>query len=128
MTATRTLDLCDPSFYDDPWDDYRWLREEAPLYRDEANGLWVVSRYEDVFDISRDAARWITSNGVRPKLKAPLSLLCEDDPEHTRQRRMINRGFTPRRLRHRQPGRRQRGGGGPGGLRRRRPCRRGRRP
>jgi len=103
VTATRTLDLCDPSFYDDPWDDYRWLREEAPLYRDEANGLWVVSRYEDVFDISRDAARWITSNGVRPKLKAPLSLLCEDDPEHTRQRRMINRGFTPRRVRELTP-------------------------
>ncbi|MBL8775093.1 MAG: cytochrome P450 [Acidimicrobiales bacterium] len=97
------LDLCDPDFYDDPWDAYRWLREQDTLYRDETNNLWVASRYDDVFEISRDPARYITSNGVRPKLKAPLSLLCEDDPEHTRQRRMINRGFTPRRVRELTP-------------------------
>jgi cytochrome P450 len=35
---------------------------------------------------------------VRPKLDVPLSLIGVDDPEHTRQRRMINRGFTPRRV------------------------------
>ena len=97
------LDFCDPDFYDDPWDAYRWLREQDTLYRDETNDLWVASRYDDVFEISRDPARYITSNGVRPKLKAPLSLLCEDDPEHTRQRRMINRGFTPRRVRELTP-------------------------
>ena len=97
------LDFCDTDLYDDPWDTYRWLREQDTLYRDETNGLWVAARYDDVFEISRDPARYITSNGVRPKLKAPLSLLCEDDPEHTRQRRMINRGFTPRRVRELMP-------------------------
>ena len=97
------LDFCDTDLYDDPGDAYRWLREQDTLYRDETNDLWIASRYEDVFEISRDPARYITSNGVRPKLKAPLSLLCEDDPEHTRQRRMINRGFTPRRVRELVP-------------------------
>ena len=97
------LDFCDAGLYDDPWDTYRWLREQDTLYRDETNDLWIAARYEDVFEISRDPARYITSNGVRPKLKAPLSLLCEDDPEHTRQRRMINRGFTPRRVRELMP-------------------------
>ena len=97
------LDFCDTDLYDDPWDTYRWLRDQESLYRDETNGLWVAARYEDVFEISRDPQRYITSNGVRPKLKAPLSLLCEDDPEHTRQRRMINRGFTPARVRELMP-------------------------
>ncbi len=97
------LDFCDTTLYDDPWDTYRRLREQDTLYRDEVNGLWVAARYDDVFEISRDPGRYITSNGVRPKLKAPLSLLCEDDPEHTRQRRMINRGFTPRRVRDLMP-------------------------
>ena len=101
MTAVDrrpSIDFCDPAFYDDPWDTYRWLRTNAPLYRDETNDLWVVSRYGDVFDISRAPELYCSGNGVRPKLDVPLSLIGVDDPEHTRQRRMINRGFTPRRV------------------------------
>ena len=98
VSGRRTIDVCDPAFYDDPWDTYRWLRENAPLYRDETNDLWVVSKYRDVFDISRAPDLYCSGNGVRPKLDVPLSLIGVDDPEHTRQRRMINRGFTPRRV------------------------------
>jgi cholest-4-en-3-one 26-monooxygenase len=98
-----TLDCCDPAFYDDPWDAYRWLRANAPLYRDETNDLWVVSKYQDVFDISRAPDIYCSSKGVRPKLDVPLSLISVDDPEHTRQRRLINRGFTPRRVRELLP-------------------------
>jgi len=106
VTATSTestFDFCDPAFYHDPWESYRWLRANAPLHRDETNGLWVVSTYEDVFQISREPETYCSGQGVRPKGDAPLSLICEDDPEHTRQRRMINRGFTPRRVRDLAP-------------------------
>jgi cytochrome P450 family 142 subfamily A polypeptide 1 len=98
VSERRTIDVCDAAFYDDPWEAYRWLRVNAPLYRDETNDLWVVSRYRDVFDISRAPDLYCSGNGVRPKLDVPLSLIGVDDPEHTRQRRMINRGFTPRRV------------------------------
>jgi cytochrome P450 family 142 subfamily A polypeptide 1 len=98
-----TIDWCDPRLFDDPWETYRWLRHHAPLYRDETNDLWVVSRYQDVFDISRAPDLYCSSQGVRPKLDVPLSLIGLDDPEHTRQRRMINRGFTPRRVRELMP-------------------------
>ena len=101
MTAvdgSRVVDFCDPELYDDPWETYRWLRENAPIYRDEPNDLWVVSRYRDVFDISRAPDLYCSGKGVRPKLDVPLSLIGVDDPEHTRQRRLINRGFTPRRV------------------------------
>src|SRR5206468_3510721 len=50
-----------------------------------------------------EAETYCSGQGVRPKGDAPLSLICEDDPEHTRQRRMINRGFTPRRVRDLAP-------------------------
>jgi cholest-4-en-3-one 26-monooxygenase len=30
---------------------------------------------------------------------SPMSIISMDDPEHTRQRRLVNRGFTPRRVR-----------------------------
>lgn len=101
--ARAPIDSCDPALYDDPWETYGWLRANAPVYRDEKNGLWVISRYQDVFDISRDPELYCSSQGVRPKLDVPLSLISEDDPEHTRQRRMINRGFTPRRVRELMP-------------------------
>jgi cytochrome P450 family 142 subfamily A polypeptide 1 len=93
------IDVLDPRFYDDPWDAYRWLRHNAPLWWDAAYELWVVSRYEDVSHISRHQELYSAAQGVRPRVAAPMSLISMDDPEHTRQRRLINRGFTPQRVR-----------------------------
>ena len=101
--GARSIDSLATATYDEPWSTYAWLRAEAPLYRDDTNGIWVVSRYQDVFDISRSPERYCSGRGVRPKEIVPLSLISYDDPEHTRQRRMINRGFTPRRVRELAP-------------------------
>ena len=99
----RRIDILAPELYDDPWATYRWLRDSAPLYRDEPNNLWVVSRHADVFEVSRRSDLWSAAQGVRPKVAADMSLIALDDPEHTRQRRLINRGFTPRRVREIAP-------------------------
>jgi cholest-4-en-3-one 26-monooxygenase len=93
------IDVLDPRFYDDPWDAYRWLRQHSPIHRDERNELWVVSRHADVSHISRNQELYSAAGGVRPKVAAPMSIISMDDPEHTRQRRLINRGFTPARVR-----------------------------
>jgi cytochrome P450 len=93
------IDTADPRFYDDPWDGYRWLRDECPVYRDETNGYWVVSRHEDVSLVSREAGRYSAAQGVRPTVAAPMSIISMDDPEHTRQRRIVSKGFTPRKVR-----------------------------
>jgi cytochrome P450 family 142 subfamily A polypeptide 1 len=93
------IDVLDPRFYDDPWDGYRWLRQHDPVHWDEANQLWVVSRHEDVSHVSRHPEVFSAAQGVRPKVAAPMSIISMDDPEHTRQRRLINRGFTPARVR-----------------------------
>src|SRR5690606_25203112 len=86
------IDVLDPRFYDDPWEPYRWLRANAPLWWDARNELWVVSRHEDVSHISRNQELYSAAQGVRPKVAAPMSIISMDDPEHTRQRRLINRG------------------------------------
>ena len=99
----RQIDVLAPELYDDPWATYRWLRDEAPLHRDTTNDLWVVSRHADVFEVSRRSDVWSAAQGVRPKVAADMSLIALDDPEHTRQRRLINRGFTPRRVREIAP-------------------------
>jgi len=93
------IDVLDPRFYDDPWDAYRWLRATAPLWWDARNELWVVSRHEDVSHISRHQELYSAAQGVRPKVAAPMSIISMDDPEHTRQRRLVNKGFTPRMVR-----------------------------
>jgi cytochrome P450 len=101
MTATETprLDFCDPALYDDPWETYRWLRNNAPLYRDEPNNLWIASKHEDVFHISRHADLYCNRYGVRPVIAGDMSIITLDGEDHVRQRRLINQGFTPRRVR-----------------------------
>ncbi|MFN8028132.1 MAG: cytochrome P450 [Acidimicrobiia bacterium] len=93
---TTPFDVCDPAFYLDPWDKYRWLRENAPVAWDEKNQVWVVSTFEGVFEVSRDADTWISGEGIRPVSSVDLSLIGLDGEQHTRQRRLINKGFTPR--------------------------------
>ncbi len=107
LTTTSTdysdTDFCDPSTFDDPWDLYRWLRDESPIHRDEKNKLWILSRHEDVFAISREPSRYCNRFGVRPNIAADMSLIAMDGEEHTAMRRLINRGFTPRRVRELVP-------------------------
>jgi cholest-4-en-3-one 26-monooxygenase len=96
----RKLDFCDPALYDDPWETYRWLRTNAPIYRDETNDLWVVSKHEDVFAISREPELYCSKFGVRPKIAGDMSIITMDGDEHVRTRRLINQGFTPRQVRN----------------------------
>jgi cytochrome P450 family 142 subfamily A polypeptide 1 len=98
-TEHRVVDLVEAKTYDDPWELYRWLRDEAPIYRDEINDLWVVSRHEDVAHVSRHNELYCAKFGVRPVIAGDMSLITLDEPEHTRQRRLINKGFTPKRVR-----------------------------
>ena len=97
--SERSIDILDPRLYDDPWDTYRWLREHSPIHHDVTNDLYVVSRHEDVSHISRHQERYSAAQGVRPNVPAVMSIISMDDPEHTRQRRIISKGFTPRRVR-----------------------------
>jgi len=101
MTAVDTplqIDVNDPRFYDDPWDAYRWMRDHSRVHWDAANDLWVVSRHEDVSLVSRNNARYSAAGGVRPAVAAPMSIISMDDPEHTEQRRIVSKGFTPRKV------------------------------
>jgi cytochrome P450 family 142 subfamily A polypeptide 1 len=91
-----SIDFCDPRTFDDPWDLYARLRELDTLHYDAANDLYIAPRYEDVFRISRDAEMYCSGFGVRPKIAGDMSIITLDGEEHTRQRRLINRGFTPR--------------------------------
>jgi cholest-4-en-3-one 26-monooxygenase len=98
-----SIDINDGRFYDDPWAAYAWLRDHDPCFWDDKNQLWVVSRHEDVTAVSRSTDLYCSKHGVRPKVAAPMSLISMDEPEHTRQRRLINKGFTPRQVKRLEP-------------------------
>lgn len=98
---TAPLNVLDPDFYVDPWEAYRWLRDEAPVYWDPVQRLWAVSRYDDVVAVEKDSARYSSYFGSRPHidLSADRSMINLDDPEHQAQRNLVARRFTPRSVR-----------------------------
>lgn len=91
------IDLLDGDLYaGDPDPTYAWLRRRAPVYRDETNNLWGVSRYDDIVVIEKDPATFCSSEGYRPNLHADDSMIGNDDPRHNERRRLVARRFTPR--------------------------------
>ena len=87
MTAdvtTPRVNVLDPEFYVDPWDAYRWLREEAPVFWDPVQKLWAISRYDDIIAIEVDGARVLVVRGSRPHLdqREDRSIINMDDPAH----------------------------------------------
>jgi cytochrome P450 family 142 subfamily A polypeptide 1 len=92
-----TPNLTNAALYaDDPYPTYRWLRANAPVYWDETSVLWVLSRYDDVFNVSKTPEVFSAAQGVLPESDAMVSIVCMDDPRHQRLRKLVNRGFTPR--------------------------------
>jgi cytochrome P450 family 142 subfamily A polypeptide 1 len=101
MTAARVIDLLDGDLYaGDPSPTYAWLRENAPVYWDDCNELWGISRYDDILEIEKAKDVFISSDtvkgGYRPNLPSDPSLIGLDDPMHTKRRLLVNRGFTPK--------------------------------
>jgi len=96
--------IVDGEFYaQDPHPHLQWMRENAPLYWDDAGQVWGVSLYEDVMRVSRDPARFSNSGGIRPDAPDMPYMIGMDDPEHKRRRGLVNKGFTLRRVGDREP-------------------------
>ncbi|MGO9456267.1 MAG: cytochrome P450 [Acidimicrobiales bacterium] len=94
------IDLMSGAFIgSDPHDAYAWMRRHEPIFHDEANDLWGVSRYRDIKAVATDTATFSNAGGIRPKF-GPLAMMIDfDAPEHVRRRRLVSAGFTPRRVR-----------------------------
>lgn len=102
--------LLDRHFYLDPHAQYRWMRDEAPVYWDESadGGLWGLSRYDDIMLASRSPELFCSSKSSRPERGSWIpSMINLDDPLHKRRRNLVNRGFTPGRIADHEPRLRQ---------------------
>jgi cholest-4-en-3-one 26-monooxygenase len=98
--AQPDIDLLDGSFYvDNPREKYAWMRANAPVYFDERNGVWGVASYDALLAMEKDPATFSNAGGIRPD-NGPIPMMIDmDDPEHWKRRKLVNKGFTPRRVR-----------------------------
>lgn len=91
-------------FHEDPHPIYRWLREKAPLYRNQKMSFWALSRFADVQAALMDWQTYSSAQGtllerMDPKLfEITPMMIFLDPPRHSRLRRLVSRAFTPRRV------------------------------
>jgi cytochrome P450 len=96
------LPLTDAAFYaSEPWDTYRWLRDESPVYWCAPAGFWAITRHEDVLRVSKDPETYCSGEGMTMRggelsdVPGGATLITLDPPRHTSQRAIISRAFTP---------------------------------
>ena len=116
MTTATSFDLYNPETYVQgiPHDAFAMLRRESPAYRqDEPDGpgYWALVRYEDVVTVSTDNTLFSSSRGgtniedMPPDAMALIRtlLINMDPPQHTKYRRLVSAGFTPKMVTQLEP-------------------------
>lgn len=110
-------DFYDPRLQRCPFEFYRALRREAPVYREPKTGFYLVSRYSDVMEVKRNV-RLFSSRIMkavtrmpppealaiyRQGRKRPQTLQRSDPPAHTRYRKLVGKTFTISRVQKMAP-------------------------
>ena len=96
-----------------PHEWFTYLRREAPIYHHAepgGPGFWVITRYADVHTVGRDAHTYSSDQDLggvvgleEPVVDPPdwgeaKIMLTMDPPQHTRYRKLVNKGVTPRMI------------------------------
>lgn len=95
-TERLTVDLLDPELYrSNPHDVWAWMRANEPVYRDEKNGLWGVSRHAHVMDVERRSTVFVSGQGYRANFEpTEANMIAQDDPRHRQQRMLVQGELT----------------------------------
>jgi cytochrome P450 len=101
----ENYDPLDPEVIKNPFPYYQLLHRDAPVFKVEKHGFFVVSRYDDVASVLQNWQDFSTTLGPGPaKVASPVaSILQSDPPTHTRLRSIISKAFTPRAVQRCEP-------------------------
>src|ERR1700754_228717 len=105
MTGTALdIDLTDGTFYADgnAREASRWMRANQPVFRDR-NGLAAAASYQAVLDAERNPELFSSTGGIRPDTPGMPYMIDMDDPAHVLRRKMVNAGFTRKRVMDKVP-------------------------
>src|ERR1044071_1589042 len=100
VSTKPDVDLADGGFYADRPTSrgaYQWMRANEPVFRDR-NGLAAAATYEAVIDAERNPELFSNAGGIRPDQDALPMMIDMDDPAHLLRRKLVNAGFTRKRL------------------------------
>jgi cytochrome P450 len=114
MTDELEFDPYSDVFFNDPYDVYRRLRDEAPVYRNDHYGFYALSRYDDVVTAHRDWKTFTSTHGITVDMltdpgsatllqAATGSMIFMDPPDHDRLRNLVSRVFTPKAVADLEP-------------------------
>ncbi|MEP2549772.1 MAG: hypothetical protein ABJH26_00630, partial [Marinomonas sp.] len=121
---TPNINLFDPELQQCPYDAYKTLRDDAPVYNIAGTPIYVVTRYDDVREVLMDPIRFRSTamdtnlrnspaDAERGKMiterfeakgwvPAP-ALAARDDPNHKQMRAMFNQAFKPSKIKEIDP-------------------------
>jgi cytochrome P450 len=98
-----------PEVMENPYPYYAHLREQAPVYWIAPLQAWALSRYADVDFALRNPQIFPSSvftaqalGDLNPTPEVPW-ILDMNPPDHTRLRKLVNKGFLPRLIRNLEP-------------------------
>lgn len=103
-TTTLVFDPFSEDFFNGPYETYRRMREEAPVYYSEEYDFYALSRHEDVAAAYKNFEAYSSARGVdlaMVRSEEPLphkSIIMMDPPEHRSMRSLVNKVFTPRAI------------------------------
>src|ERR1700712_571593 len=101
-TSKLVFDPFSEEYFNSPWEIYRRMREEAPVYYNEEQDFYALSRHADVAAAFKDYETYSSAYGLdlaMVKSGEPLPLkmiILMDPPEHRQMRSLVNKVFTPR--------------------------------
>jgi cytochrome P450 len=112
------LNPFEPGFFDDPYAQYRQVREQDPVHLSPI-GAWALFRYDDVHRVLRDPHLSVEERHMKPfpfeadpDIQAMIderreggthAMLNLDPPDHHRLRRLVSKVFTPRTVEELRP-------------------------
>ncbi len=82
---------------ENPYERYRYLRREQPVFQADSGGPWTVARHADVMTVLRDQKTFSSDVSLRPEEEKRIrpSMLFSDPPVHNRLRKLVSYAFKP---------------------------------
>ena len=90
-------------YFENPYEIYKRMRDEVPVYYDEVEDFYALTRHADVAAAFKDYESFSSARGcdlsmVRTGEVPQKSIIFMDPPDHRHMRSLLNKAFTPRAI------------------------------
>ena len=96
-TTKPDINMLDREFWRSRQHDaWTWCRANEPVYFDENTRIWAITKHADILYVERHDEIFSSEGSYRfNESPGEANMIAADDPQHLKQRRLVNRGFTP---------------------------------